>query len=179
MNANFQGLLRKGAIDALIFLPTIYFLAEHTYQFTTVKGSSMAPALNEFQGTTTRLLINKWPKFRYDNSSLKIDDVVYIRLPLDPSRFLVKRIKGLQGDIIKTRREHPKSLVKVPMNHVWVEGDNYFHSIDSNDFGAVSVGLIEAKVVGKISFSEWPVIKPLTSTGGREARASKTETLLE
>jgi inner membrane protease subunit 2 len=37
--------------------------------------------------------------------------------------------------------------VVVPYGHVWVEGDNWRNSLDSNDFGPISRGLIEGKAV--------------------------------
>ena len=45
------------------------------------------------------------------------------------------------------------SVVQVPHGHCWVEGDNGLVSTDSNEFGAVSTSLIDAKVVPKL----WPL----------------------
>jgi inner membrane protease subunit 2 len=69
----------------------------------------------------------------------------------------VKRVVGVAGDTIwrdvrrvgrerksegKTARDMGMAMlpavVKVPIGHVWVEGDNWRDSLDSNDFGAVS-----------------------------------------
>lgn len=180
----------SGLKCALLFSPTVYYLAEHGYQLTTVHGRSMSPAINPNDGSqnsnsknsssSSWLVINKWPKFRYKPQELlHVNDIVYVRCPTDPERLLIKRVKGMQGDMIKTCevpfQKYPKRFVKVPANHVWIEGDNNFHSIDSNDFGPVSIGLIEAKVVGKVGFGwEFPfVVQPISSEGGREARLSR------
>jgi len=41
----------------------------------------------------------------------------------------------------------------VPTGHVWVEGDEQFHSRDSNRWGPVSAGLVEARVTRIV----WPL----------------------
>lgn len=75
------------------------------------------------------------------------------RSPENPEKLLTKRVVGIQGDIIRPKSPpYPKSEVKIPRNHFWVEGDNSFHSIDSNKFGPVSQGLVIGKVVTII----WP-----------------------
>ena len=83
-------------------------------------------------------------------------DVVIFTKPHEPEEESVKRIIGLPGDTIlrdvrrvgKQREEGgkisrqmgleaPRPIVKVPLGHVWVEGDNWRDSLDSNDFGPV------------------------------------------
>ncbi|CAO2653466.1 Nn.00g028770.m01.CDS01 [Neocucurbitaria sp. VM-36] len=49
-------------------------------------------------------------------------------------------------DAIQQRDEQLGKVV-VPYGHVWVEGDNWRKSFDSNDFGPISKGLIEGKAV--------------------------------
>lgn len=55
------------------------------------------------------------------------------------------------GDVIKTLgyREH---IVQIPEGHFWIEGDHTGHSMDSNNFGPVSLGLLTAKA----SCIVWP-----------------------
>ena len=45
-----------------------------------------------------------------------------------------------------------KSYIRVPEGHCWVEGDHTGHSMDSNSFGPVSLGLVTAKA----SCIVWP-----------------------
>ncbi|POV99053.1 hypothetical protein PSHT_13695 [Puccinia striiformis] len=70
--------------------------------------------------------------------------------PEFPGTLLTKRILGLEGDIIKRVKTEGintgPGLVRVPMGHCWVEGDEPFHSKDSNSFGAIPLGLATAKV---------------------------------
>uniref|UniRef100_A0A3Q4HRQ9 Helix-turn-helix domain-containing protein n=1 Tax=Neolamprologus brichardi TaxID=32507 RepID=A0A3Q4HRQ9_NEOBR len=55
-------------------------------------------------------------------------------------------------------QEGPETLayknryVRVPDGHFWIEGDHHGHSLDSNSFGPVSVGLLH----GRASHIIWP-----------------------
>lgn len=66
---------------------------------------------------------------------------------------LVKRIVGVEGDLVMTLPPYPDPVVRVPPGHLWVEGsfrssqsaspltvslgDEPFHSDDSNILGPV------------------------------------------
>ena len=52
----------------------------------------------------------------------------------------------MEGDVVETRPTYPERNVVVPQNHVWVEGDEAFHSRDSNTYGPVSLYSKEADV---------------------------------
>lgn len=39
--------------------------------------------------------------------------------------------------MVKTREPYPMEIATVPEGQVWVEGDEGFHSIDSNCYGPV------------------------------------------
>lgn len=71
--------------------------------------------------------------------------------PKDPSQKIIKRVVGIQGDIIVTLgyKDH---VIRVPEGHCWIEGDHTGHSMDSNNFGPVSLGLVTAKA----SCIVWP-----------------------
>ena len=99
--------------------------------------------------------------------------------PHDPESLSVKRVIGIPGDkVIRDRRrlqndQNSKRLglarvadeVTVPAGQIWVEGDNWRNSLDSNDFGTVPINL----VTGKATAIVWP-----PSRFGRiEARQSK------
>ncbi|GMM36146.1 endopeptidase catalytic subunit [Saccharomycopsis crataegensis] len=165
--------LSSSAKWCLIFSPTVVFVLQNSLQITTVTGFSMTPTFNEIPGSTTKLLIERSGMFKLDpKNRLRVNDVIQMRSPVDPERLLIKRIKGLEGDVITPRdQDYPAKIVRVPVNHVWVEGDNSFHSIDSNTFGPVSVGLIEAIVWKRVDPSRFPYLFDLRE-GGREARLS-------
>lgn len=77
---------------------------------------------------------------------------------------------ALPGDTVQPLRKKD-TVVPIPAGHVWVEGDEAFHSRDSNSFGTVSliktgcllqsnslsfkvpIGLINAKV----NYILWPL----------------------
>lgn len=48
------------------------------------------------------------------------------------------------GSIVGKRKE---GKVVVPHGHIWVEGDNWRKSYDSNDFGPISRALVDGKAV--------------------------------
>lgn len=56
--------------------------------------------------------------------------------PLDPRKMVIKRVVGLEGDVVRLRGT--SEPVHVPPGHVWVEGDDGLHSRDSNLYGPVS-----------------------------------------
>lgn len=124
-----------------------------------VEGASMQPTLNpDGPHAGDVVYLNKWAcrQFKFNRG-----DIVSFVSPRDPSECFLKRIIGLEGDVVKKRKNKNKRnerivYVKVPQGHCWVEGDNHKHSIDSNDFGPLSMGLIYAKATYIVwPFSRW------------------------
>ncbi|XP_054282943.1 mitochondrial inner membrane protease subunit 2-like [Macrosteles quadrilineatus] len=114
-----------------------------------VDGVSMQPALNPNPASTTDyVFLNRWSVRFYEVSR---GDVVALTSPKDPDQKLIKRIVGLEGDIINTQG-YKNPFVRIPEGHCWVEGDHKGHSMDSNLFGPVSLGLISAKATAIV----WP-----------------------
>lgn len=117
-----------------------------------VTGQSMAPTLspNYYEtGQRDIIVFSTW------NPALKLrrGDVVSYWKPHNPEELGVKRVIALPGDTVFTRHEwqrgrgdhkgwgreaYPWQKVVVPWGHVWVEGDNWRETVDSNDFGPVS-----------------------------------------
>ena len=60
------------------------------------------------------------------------------RSPTDPKAWVIKRIIAVEEDIVETRPDYPQRNVTIPQNHFWVEGDEAFHSRDSNSYGPVA-----------------------------------------
>ncbi|KAJ8416376.1 hypothetical protein AAFF_G00356640 [Aldrovandia affinis] len=73
------------------------------------------------------------------------------RSPKNPQQKIIKRVIALQGDLIRTMG-YKNRYVKVPDGHFWIEGDHHGHSLDSNSFGPVSLGLVHARA----SHIIWP-----------------------
>lgn len=106
-----------------------------------VDGISMQPVLNPDRSQTDYVFLNRWAARSLD---IKRGEIISLISPKDPDQIIIKRVVGIQGDIIATlgyRRE----VVRIPDGHCWVEGDHTGHSVDSNHFGPVSLGLITAK----------------------------------
>jgi mitochondrial inner membrane protease subunit 2 len=152
----------------LSWVPVLITVNQTVAYASWVQGGSMKPALNPDSSLGWRDMLFMW-KFRQRVAgNLKVGDVVLFRSPEDPEKVLVKRILGIGGDEIKTKGQYPRDICKIPPNHLWVEGDNV-HSIDSNHFGPVSVGL----VLGRATYIMFPPsrIGPI-QPGGREARVA-------
>ncbi|XP_014273435.1 mitochondrial inner membrane protease subunit 2 [Halyomorpha halys] len=112
-----------------------------------VDGVSMQPALNP-ESNTDYVFLNKLSVRLYQVSR---GDVVALFSPKDPEQKLIKRIIGLEGDVIKTLN-YKAPTVTVPAGHCWVEGDNANNSMDSNLFGPIALALITAKATAIV----WP-----------------------
>lgn len=54
---------------------------------------------------------------------------------------MIKRIVALEGDVVQTRAPYPETHIRVPKGHCWIEGDEMFHSTDSNHYGPVKCTL--------------------------------------
>ncbi|ORY98560.1 mitochondrial inner membrane protease subunit 2 [Syncephalastrum racemosum] len=150
------------AFKALTWFPVVVFFVDHGFSYATVDGRSMQPTFNPDSNMLRRdvVLLNKWSAM---NHEFKRGEVVTLTSPTNPNRIITKRIIALEGDIVKPLRK--KDTVSVPKGHCWVEGDEAFHSKDSNSFGTVPMGLINAKVTHIL----WPLsrsgrveLKPLS-----------------
>lgn len=110
---------------------------------------------------------------------------------------MVKRVVGVEGDLVRLRRNARvldglerdgmggggfamavEGVVEVPTGHLWVEGDEGFHSRDSNDYGPIPKGLVTARV----KYIVWPPSRvgrvddtPIEARGGRRAVVVKAE----
>ena len=112
-----------------------------------VSGESMCPTLNPLERRFSDLVLVR----KLGISSLKKGDLVTLKSPRDPKETLVKRVKGVEGDFVRTR-SYKTRYVTIPRGHVWIEGDNSDRSVDSNIYGPVSQSLI----TGKLLCVLWP-----------------------
>ncbi|KAI8996890.1 peptidase S24/S26A/S26B/S26C, partial [Pilobolus umbonatus] len=134
---------------AITWVPAVVFFVDHGFSYALISGRSMQPTFNPDSNQLKKdiVLLNKWG---ITNHTFNRGDVVTLTSPIDPKCLITKRIIALPGDEVKPLRG--KESVKVPEGHCWVEGDEAFHSRDSNSFGTVPIGLIRAKV----SYVLWP-----------------------
>jgi len=98
-----------------------------------VTGRSMQPTLRDMD----MVWVNCW---RARSSNLSRGDVVVYVSPKNPNDHLIKRLKAVEGTVVKTRKDERR--VTVPEGHIWVEGDNAKNTVDSNDYGPVSKALV-------------------------------------
>lgn len=142
----------------------------------------MAPTLSPLfheEGKKDSVLLKKWKPL----NGLKRGDVVAFWSPVKENHLVVKRVIGLEGDLVwvqkkkvvgkplgrefdevgrgrieggimEIERDVPGGLgrarkkgVRVPFGHVWVEGDNWRASQDSNDYGPLSKSLITGRAI--------------------------------
>ncbi|KAG7449408.1 LexA/Signal peptidase [Guyanagaster necrorhizus] len=148
----FISLLLRSQLRLLIYAP-IPFLIARFYPITKITGRSMQPTINPDENQL-------WHDFALldrvsmqARANFKRGDIVTLFSPIDPKRFMVKRVIAKEGDIVETLPPYPHPQVCVPEGHVWVEGDDPYHSDDSNTFGPIPAALIEAKVL----FIVWPL----------------------
>ena len=163
----------RNSVVFLTWIPVGYVFLNHVAQPCSITGTSMTPTLNPGLELTTNdlVLVKKWGFKR--PHSVHRGDIIMFRSPYDPEKLVTKRVVAVQGDTVYPKHPYPKSSTRIPRNHVWVEGDNAFHSIDSNDYGPISQGLIVGKVVSVL----WPLNRFGTdlSQGGRDPRIQLPE----
>ncbi|KAI1381735.1 LexA/Signal peptidase [Hypoxylon crocopeplum] len=135
------------------WIPVVSMFNHYIGELAWINGPSMYPFLNAEKDQTTRndVVINYKFNAPY---GLRRGMIVTFWNPYDPEIVTVKRIVGLEGDIIKTRSPYPSPTMRVPLGHVWVEGDGGERlSRDSNDYGPISTNLI----IGKVTHVLWPL----------------------
>ncbi|VVC44779.1 Peptidase S26A, signal peptidase I,Peptidase S24/S26A/S26B/S26C,Peptidase S26A, signal peptidase I [Cinara cedri] len=116
-----------------------------------VDGISMQPTLNPTLSTSSDMVFLSYLPVRFD--SIKRGDLIVAISPRNPNEIIVKRVIGLEGDVVKLKRKQDDSMRKVvPKGYYWIEGDHKGHSYDSTSFGPISKGLVIAKVPAIV----WP-----------------------
>ncbi|KAI1248694.1 hypothetical protein MGN70_009894 [Eutypa lata] len=136
-----------------MWLPALSMFNDYVLEFTKINGPSMYPFLNAERDQTLRrdIVLN----FKYGaQDDLQRGMIVTFWSPWNPELVAVKRIIGLEGDVIRTRDPFPVPTVRVPPGHVWVEGDGGERdSWDSNAYGPIATALI----IGKVTHIVWPI----------------------
>ncbi|XP_014296032.1 mitochondrial inner membrane protease subunit 2 [Microplitis demolitor] len=125
----------------ITFVDTVGYIAR-------VDGISMQPALNPNSHVTDYVFLNRWSVRNYNFNR---GDIISFVSPKHPDQTLIKRVIGLEGDEIRTIK-YKLPYLRVPKGHCWVEGDHTGHTVDSNTFGPVSLGLVTARA----SCIVWP-----------------------
>lgn len=162
----FYPFIRSTSLNLLTYakwIPALIFFNDQVGELAIVGGPSMYPYLNEgFDRTLTKDIcwVSKLspsfsPKFFTSPSSatgLKRGMVISLRSPSQPEVYAIKRVVGLPGDTVVTRKPYPTPTALVPAGHIWVEGDNARWSLDSNTYGPVPLNLVK----GRVTWVVWP-----------------------
>ncbi|MDC7231727.1 MAG: signal peptidase I [Spirochaetales bacterium] len=127
-----------------------------------VREVSMVPELIPGQTIIVNKIAYRLPVFQKQIPSL--DDIVVFKSPYD-HQLVVKRCKLLPGDpviidpagwlivgndryfLTSRQKDMLSGVDRVPDNTVLVLGDNPFHSVDSRDYGFISIERIRGKVI--------------------------------
>jgi inner membrane protease subunit 2 len=131
--------------SGIVGFAAMWLTTEYVGSWGVVHGRSMQPQFNNrFDDTLKDIVV-------YHRFTRLMDrgDVVIFRSPLDQRRFLIKRVLGLPGDRVKNL---DNETVEIPDGHCWLEGDNSFHSRDSNWYGPIPM----KNVTGVVTHTIYP-----------------------
>ncbi|KAJ2552538.1 hypothetical protein EV175_003272 [Coemansia sp. RSA 1933] len=141
------------AVRAVAIASVVVFTNDNIVSLQMIAGRSMQPALNPDSNRLWRdvVLVDKCVKGGLSYRALKRGDIVSFVSPANPDRVVIKRIIGLPHDCV-VPRSNPNAYVRIPIGHCWVEGDESFHSNDSNMFGPLPIALITSRAIMPV----WP-----------------------
>ncbi|KAG9002581.1 hypothetical protein FRB93_011455 [Tulasnella sp. JGI-2019a] len=107
-------------------------------------GPSMMPTFS----AGNNLILEECISPRLNPPRLERGDIITFLKPTEHSVSVCKRILGLPGDTVcyDPAGLHPSMHIIVPQGHVWVQGDNSSHSLDSRAYGPIPMGLIRGKI---------------------------------
>jgi signal peptidase I len=105
--------IRFAFLAALIVLPIRFFIAQPFV----VSGASMVPTF----GSGDYLIIDEL-SYRFEPP--RRGDVVVFRFPLEPKKFLIKRVAGLPGETIEIKGDSVTIRNRLhPEGFVWKQGE--------------------------------------------------------
>ncbi|KAJ1665322.1 hypothetical protein EV178_003253 [Coemansia sp. RSA 1646] len=141
------------AMRAVALASVITFVNDNIVSLQMITGRSMQPALNPDSNRLWRdvVLMDRVVQGESSTWRLARGDVVAFVSPFNPDRMVIKRIIGLPHDCV-VPRTNSNAFVRIPKGHCWVEGDESFHSNDSNTFGPLPMGLIKSRAIAPV----WP-----------------------
>ncbi|KAF8592681.1 LexA/Signal peptidase [Ramaria rubella] len=139
-------------LHRLGWIPVVVVFNNYFYTLKTVTGRSMQPTFNPDSSSWRDIALFD-RTVAANGYKCERGDVVSLRSPISPKTLLLKRIIALEGDMVQTLPPYPEHTVTIPKGYVWIEGDERFHSEDSNHFGPVPLALINAK----LTFIVWPL----------------------
>lgn len=65
---------------------------------------------------------------------------------------ICKRIRAIEGQYVVYRDSYRRArVIRIPPNHVWLQGDNPSDSTDSRKYGPVSTDLVISRIIKKLN----------------------------
>ena len=135
--------MKDAMIDYLLILPTIslYLLvSEKVIVGNRSEGKSMEPTLQD----SSMIIVDK---LFYKYRGIRRGDVIIAQSMVNPAMDICKRVALMEGEMT-----HETNL-KIPKNHIWIEGDNKHNSYDSRHHGPIPLCLVK----GRVLFSLYPL----------------------
>ncbi|KAL0264789.1 hypothetical protein SLS55_000741 [Diplodia seriata] len=161
--------MRLFTYSVAVGVSAMLFVRDSVLEVHGVTGQSMAPTLSPLYNETGKkdfLFFNRLAAPQL----LRRGDIISFWAPHKPEQISVKRVVALPGDSVITRGRYPFKKVLVPYNHVWVEGDNWRDTVDSNDFGPMgrsdmelplmllpSLQIPMGLITGRAEYRVWPL----------------------
>ncbi|KAN0085787.1 Peptidase S24/S26A/S26B/S26C [Tylopilus felleus] len=142
----------KRTFGVFYWLPLGLAFTHYGYTIKTVRGRSMQPTLNPDTSAFDDIVLFDRLGV-HSGRPIGKGDIVSLRDPVNSRKMIVKRVVAVAHDVVQTLPPYPDTEVLVPEGHIWVEGDEPFRTLDSNTFGPVPLGLVDAK----LSYIIWPL----------------------
>jgi inner membrane protease subunit 2 len=172
-----------GSVVGVGLFGFIHWFNDRVVTLVWVEGGSMRPLFNPHDDAHMSskkrdvVVVRRWGA-----TTPARGDVVCLWSPTSPNRTIVKRVIGLDGDVVYPRPGGPFSSqtqisqleptiepVVVPPGHCWIEGDNASSSKDSNTYGPIPRALL----TGVVSWLAFPT-QPTDATQKRNTGLVRT-----
>ncbi|GAX82260.1 hypothetical protein CEUSTIGMA_g9688.t1 [Chlamydomonas eustigma] len=135
-------------------LSCFYVLGTYGAFLSKVSGPSMFPTFSGQGDIVIVEAVSRWL------GKISSGDVVICIRPVDPRENIIKRVTAGENEVVVVYpdRDHADiRRVVVPAGHVWIQGDNPTHSLDSRQYGPVPLALIRGRVLLQV----WPTLKAI------------------
>jgi len=135
---------KEDLIEVALLIPTFSLCSminQHLVSLVETEGPSMKPTLND----SNLVLIDKF--FYKHFREIKKGDIIVSTSPIDPEMQICKRVLYTPGETKEIKNDFWTEHLKIPQNHVWIEGDNKNNSFDSRNHGPLPIELIQGRVL--------------------------------
>ena len=164
-------------LTLLSLFPILFAVDDGIVTLATVHGRSMQPTLNPHlthaaasassSSSSSRSLdvVLIWKLSSHSPTAFAHGSLLVLKSPYNPTRFLIKRLIGREGDWIATQHRAADNTAAeqdggeygqidlIGKGRVWVEGENEAASVeDSREYGQIPAALVQGRVLAVV----WP-----------------------